>query len=130
MNSKDPIFMHSYLLHQRLVDTLLEFKGEDGICRVTQTELSQLMDISPSRISQAIQQLNTEECCIKRLGMGKYIVNYRDILKNGTFARISDLIEEACLHPELIKTPDKEIAKTHGLNIKTVQMFKTYVRMG
>ena len=42
----------------------------------------------------------------KRLGMGKYIVNYRDILKNGTFARISDLIEEACLHPELIKTPD------------------------
>ena len=60
----------------------------------------------------------------------KYIVHYTDILAQGVFSKIMKLIIDCCEDPELFKDKDSSIAKERCLNIKTVQMFKAYLRTG
>lgn len=130
MDKPNTLFEESYQMHQKLVDSILEFKGEDGVCRVSQMELARLVDRCQTWVSSAIRRINTEDVCIEQIGFGAYIVHYRDLMEKGVFSEIMKLMMIAFLNPSIVKTPDKEIAEMRGIEVKTVQMFKAYVLSG
>ncbi|CAB1245753.1 protein of unknown function [Ruminococcaceae bacterium BL-4] len=59
---------------------------------------------------------------------GKYVVHYTNILDKGVFSEILKLFMDCNDTPGLLHMDDKTIAHQRGINIKTVQMFKAYVR--
>ncbi len=85
---------------------------------------------SQTWVANAIKRLNTEEICIELISSGKYKVNYEDLLSQGVFSKILFLIKNTFSDPTLILKKDSEIANEYGFNIKTVQMYKSYIRTG
>ncbi len=81
-------------------------------------------------MGQAIKRLNTEDICIEIIASSKYVVNYTDILSRGVFSEIMKLIIDFYDEPELFHVKDRTIAIERGLKVKTVQMFKAYLRTG
>ncbi len=124
------LFVDSYQMHQKLVDTILKFKEEDGVCRISQPQLALLVDRSQTWVSQAIRRINTEEVCIEAVGSGAYVVRYENLIDRGTFAEVFWLMLAAYDDPSIIHVPDKEIATARNIKVTTVQMFKAYVRTG
>ena len=123
-------FTESYSNHQKLVDTILEFKDEDGICRISQPELARLLNKSQTWVCSAIKQINTEDTCIEMVGTGKYVIHYNDLLSKGVFSEIATLIETFLENPEILNIQDLKIAEAGNIKLKTVQMFKAYFRSG
>ena len=121
-------FAQKLLKYQAIIDAMLEHKNKDGICVISQTKLEKELPINQSNISRAIRQINTEEICIEKISQGKYIVHYRNIMERGTFAHIWNLFLDFEKNHQLLFEPDKTIAERYGYKIKTVQMFKSYIR--
>ena len=129
-DTKNTLFIESFLLHQKLVETMLKFEDDAGICRVSQPELALLMNRSQTWVSSAIRRINTEDVCIELVSSGAYRVNYNDLSKRGTFFEIIKLIIATREHPEIVKIPDAKIAEAWEIKHKTVQMFKGYLLTG
>lgn len=130
MSEEKNTFTKSLLKYQGIIDTMLEHKNKDGICVISQKKLGEKVSITQTNVSRAIRQINTEETCIEILSPGKYIVHYRNILERGTFACIWNLFFDFEKNPQLLFESDKSIAERYGYKLKTVQMFKAYVRDG
>jgi len=124
----DLYFAESVSNYQKLVDVLIEHTGKDGNAEISQEELARLTDHSQTWVGQAIKKLNTEDICIERLGLTKYKVHYQDIMKNGVFSKMLVLLDEYIEKPMLLWGNDKFIADRHKIKLKTVRMFKSYVR--
>lgn len=128
--NKSSLFAESVKIHQRLIDVLIDAKGEDNISRLSQPEVARLVGRSQTWVVQAIKRLNTEDLCIEMLGSEKYVVHYTNILNQGVFSEIMKLIIDCNEDFELFKEKDSMIAGERNLNIRTVQMFKAYLRTG
>ena len=74
--------------------------------------------------------INTEDNCIEMVSPGKYIVHYKDLLEHGTFLCIKNLIIDAIKEHQLLIESDKSIAAKYGYKLRTVQMFKAYMKTG
>lgn len=134
MNEKEQneisIFAESVKHHQRIVSILADARGEDNISHLSQPEMAGLVGRSQTWVAQAIRRLNTEDMCIEIIAPAKYIVYYTDILARGVFSEIMKLIIDCSEDPELFNVKDSVIATERCLNIRTVQMFKAYLRTG
>jgi len=128
--NKNSLFAESVKNHQRLVNILADVRDKDNISHLSQPEMARLVGHSQTWVVQAIKRLNTEDTCIEMISSEKYVVHYTDILTQGVFSEIMKLIIDCCEDPELFKVKDSTIAKERCLNIKTVQMFKAYLRTG
>lgn len=122
------LFLQSVQAHQQLVDILLQARNADGISVLTELEMAVRMNRSLTWVKKAIEQLNREEVCIKRVSPNGYTIQYDNILERGVFADIMSLIRECDSSPELLQVPDSALATEKNLNIKTVQMGKAYIR--
>lgn len=122
--------MDSLELHQKLINILVEARDENGISLISQPEMAKKINRSQTWVANAIKRLNTEEICIELISSGKYKVNYEDLLSQGVFSKILFLIKNTFSDPTLILKKDSEIANEYGFNIKTVQMYKSYIRTG
>lgn len=127
---KNSLFIESFNNHQRLVNILVESRNEADISQLSQPEMARLMNRSQTWVVQAIKRLNTEDTCIEMIAREKYVVHYTDILTQGVFAEIWKLIVECYVTPELFHIKDSTIATERGIKVKTVQMFKSYLRSG
>ncbi len=125
---ESPLFIESVKNHQRLVNILTKAQNKSGISQLSQQEASKLMNRSPVWVRKAIIRLNTEDTCITMIAPGKYVVHYTNILNQGVFSEIMKLIIDCNDKPELLHMEDRTIATQRDINIKTVQMFKAYVR--
>lgn len=124
------LFAESIKNHQRLVNILIEAKNEAGISQLSQPDMAKLMMRSQTWVGQAIKRLNTQDICVEMIGPENYILHYTDILAHGVFSEIMKLIIDCYESPELFLEKDSEIAAARGINVKTVQMFKAYLRTG
>lgn len=128
--NESSLFAESLKNHQKLVNILVDARGEDNISRISQPEMARLIGHSQTWVAQAIKRLNTEDMCIDMIAVEQYIVYYTDILARGVFSEIMKLIMNCSENPELFKMKDGTIATERCLNIRTVQMFKAYLRTG
>lgn len=86
------------------------------------------MNRSQSWVTQAIRRLNTEDKCIEMLAAGTYILHYTNLLEQGVFSEIKQLILECHNSPGFFYERDSIIASRRGVRIKTIQMLKAYLR--
>lgn len=128
--NESSLFAESVKAHQRLVNILADARDEDNISRLSQPEMAGLVGRSQTWVAHAIKRLNTEDACIEMIAPEKYVVHYTDILARGVFSEIMKLIIDCCGDPELFNVKDGTIATERCLNIKTVQIFKAYLRTG
>lgn len=127
---ESPLFFESVKNHQRLVNILADARAKGNISCLSQPEMARLVGRSQTWVVQAIKRLNTEDTCIEMIASEKYVVHYTDVLAQGVFSEIMKLIIDCFKDPELFKVKDSTIAAERSLNIKTVQMFKAYLRTG
>lgn len=122
------VFAESVKNHQRLVDILIKAKNKAGVSQISQPEMARLMSRSQAWVGKAIKRINTENTCIEKIAQGKYVVHYSNIMDQGVFVEIMKLIIECYDTPELFRIKDSIIATERGIKVKTVQMFKAYLR--
>ena len=115
---------------QKLIDTMLEYQNKDGICVVSQVELAKRLSLCQTNISDAIKKINTEDLCIEQLSPGFYKIHYTSLLERGTFSCIFRLMLDLRENPNLAFEKDKSIANRYRYKLKTVQMFKAYIKSG
>jgi len=126
------MFFGSVKTHQRLVDVIISFRDKHGVSHISQQEMSKLTNRSTACISKSISRLNIENLCVELIGPGKYVVHYDNILAQGVFYKILKLLVFCSIDVNFIKETyymkDKDVASKHNIKLKTVQMFKTYLR--
>lgn len=85
MIRNENLFIKSYQMHQELINTILSFKDEDDVCRVTQKEIAGILNRHQTWVSAAIRRINTEDECVTKVKKGQYIVRYSNLMEKGTF---------------------------------------------
>ena len=128
--NKSSLFTESVKIHQRLLDILIDARGVDNISHISQPEMARLVGRSQTWVAQAIKRLNTEDMCIEMLAPEKHVVYYTNILAQGVFSEIMTLINDCYEDIGLFEVNDSTIAEERKLNIRTVQMFKSFLRTG
>lgn len=126
----ESLFADSLKLHQRLVDILVEARDENGFSLISQPEIAVKIGRSQTWVANAIKRLNTEDTCIEFISNGKYKLHYDNLLLSGVFSKVLLLIRDTQLNPSMFGKKDSIIAEEYGFSIKTVQMYKAYLRTG
>lgn len=126
----ESLFADSMNLHQQLVNILVDARDESGFSLISQPEIAARIGRSQTWVASAIKRLNTEDICIESISNGKYKVNYENLLLSGVFSKILVLIRDTQLEPSIFSKKDSDIAKEYGFSLKTVQMYKAYLRTG
>lgn len=121
------LFLDSFKMHQQLVDVMLEYQNENGVCIVSRAELAARMNRSAGWVDLAIKRINTEDICIDSARDG-YIVRYSSLKDKGVFHEIREMMLETAVNPDLLFLQDKYIAAKRQVQLTTVRMFKTYFR--
>jgi hypothetical protein len=121
------LFVNSFKMHQKLVDVMLEYQNENGVCTVSRAELAKRMDRSAGWVDLAIKKINTEDICIDSARDG-YIVRYSSLKDKGVFHEILEMMLETAVNQDFFFLQDRYIAEKRQIQLKTVQMFKTYFR--
>ncbi|HEY9060588.1 MAG TPA: hypothetical protein VIO64_08820 [Pseudobacteroides sp.] len=112
---------------QLLINTILEYKCPDGICRITQKELAQKMGKSASSISKTIKQFSLVDNCIETISRGEYRVNCVNILEKGPIFKSIFIMGVLAENPEIMDLPYKEQAEIYGFSVKEVQIAYGYL---
>lgn len=124
------LFIESLENHQAVIDHILKYKNEDGICRVPQAQLMLEMGRHWTWIAKAIKRINTEETCIEKLGTSEYRIIHADLLQRGVFALILDMMLDTFVTPEILSRKDRELIDRYHCSLKTVQMYRAYMTSG
>lgn len=112
---------------QRLVNLLLENKGEDGICRIIQSDLALKLNRSTTKISKCINRLINFDRCIEKVKSGEYIVNEPDLYRAGPFIRCFAILAFLKENPEISYLDYIKQAKFLGITVKELQMAYGYL---
>ena len=114
--------------HEQLLKVVLEYKCNDGICRVSQAEIAKRMGKNHTYVVKAIKRLNAEDNCIEMIKNGEYIVHYTNIRERGVFPKILYLFTEKIAYPERYND-EYRLQEKCNLKKKTVQIFTGYLGM-
>ena len=117
-------------LHQELVNILVKARDESGLSLISQPEIAIQIGRSQTWVASAIKRLNTEDICVEQISNGKYKVHYEDLQTQGVFSKILFLIGVTYIDRSLFGKKDSEIAEEFGFKLRTVQMYRSYLRTG
>ena len=124
------LFENSFKLHQELVNILSDAKNDKGVSVISQPEIAKKINRSQTWVASAIKRLNTEDTCIQCIGNSQYMLYYEDLMTQGVFSKILFLIILTRESPSIFLKKDSEIAQEYNVQVKTVQMYKAYLRTG
>lgn len=127
---KETLFASSLRMHQILLNCIADHEDGEGICHVLMGELILKTERSQTWVNQAIERINVEDQCIEWIGKDTYRVHYKNLREKGVFAKVEMLLNEASKDSDLINQRDDFIAQQYDITLKTVRMFKTYMRAG
>ena len=121
------LFEESVKSHQALVDVIKSHSDESGICKLSQTEIARLLGKSQTWVSAAIKRINREKVCIVNSNEG-YILNFDNILTDGTFYEILRAMYYMLHNPEAYFANEKIVASSLNISRNTLQAAKIYIR--
>ena len=79
-------FYENYFLkYDEIIILLEEHKGYDGLCRVSQSKIANVMNVSSSQVAKCIKRLIRTDNCIEKIGPGVYKVCQTDLLHYGPY---------------------------------------------
>lgn len=114
--------------HKILLSTMLEYESQDGICRISQKELSEKIHKNQPWVQKAIKRLNAEDTCIEMIKKGEYIIHYTNIEERGIFPKVIQLLEEK-IHNPIFAEKNKLLIEKYNVNEKTVDVFRGYLAL-
>ena len=120
------VFEESVKSHQALVDVIKSHSDEFGVCKLSQTEIARLLGKSQAWVSEAIKRINREKVCIVNSHEG-YILNFDNILTEGTFYEILRAMYYMAHNPEAYFENEKTVACVLNINRNTLQAAKAYI---
>ena len=112
--------------HIKMLETILEYINEDGICIVSQSEIAARINKNKTWVSKAIKRLNAEDICIEQIEKGKYKIHYTNIKERGVFPKIIKLIVDKA-DPSNFLEKDDVLREKYGVSKRTVQIFTGYL---
>ena len=129
-----PLFIESLESHQALVDHILKYKNDDGICRGNIAQLCLDTGRHFTWIYKALKRINVEELCVYQCGIVRGVTEYRviheSLLQHGVFARIFHMLMDTYEDPAIAKMKDSELMAKYECKLKTVQMYRAYALSG
>ena len=112
--------------HILMLETILEYKNEDGVCAVSQFEIATRINKKQSWVSKAIKRLNSEDTCVEQIEKGKYKIHYTNIKEHGVFPKIIKLmIDKATLSN--FREKEVLLREKYGISKRTIQIFSGYL---
>ncbi len=126
MALKDLIIEIEY--HKIMLSTILEYKNKDGICRVSQMEISKKIHKNHPWVQKAIKRLNAEDNCIEMVKKGEYIIHYTNIEERGVFPQIIRLIKEKSYNQDFTER-NRLLTEKYGVTEKTIDVFRGYLAL-
>ena len=126
----DSLFKQSIANHQKLVDVLKNAQNSTGVSEISYAEIAKRTEHSLTWVKQAIKRLNAEDTCIEVVGYEQFVVHYTDILNRGVFGEVAKLMVECYQKMDVFHEKDMALAEKYEVSLKTVQMFKSYLRTG
>jgi hypothetical protein len=126
----DSLFKQSITNHQKLVDVLREAQNSTEVSEISYAEIAKRTEHSITWVKQAIKKLNTEDTCIEVVGYEQFVVHYTDLLSRGVFGEIAKLMVECYQNMDVFHEKDMTLSEKYNVSLKTVQMFKSYLRTG
>ena len=112
--------------HILMLETILEYKNEDGVCAVSQFEIATRINKKQSWVSKAIKRLNAEDTCIEQIEKGKYKIHYTNIKENGVFPKVIKLMMDKATLSNFCEK-DVLLREKYGINKRTIQIFSGYL---
>lgn len=116
---------------KEILEYMKSLENKDGICKVSISHIASHVNLSRTRVSQIITQLNTLDICVEKISVGCYRVHYTDINNKGIFAEILRTL------PLYIKLTDEgnfeglmkeEKAKLLDISIDELDILEGYIR--
>ena len=114
--------------HEKLLQTILEYKNDDGICKVSQAELAKRLGKNQGYVCKAIKRLNAEDNCIEMIKNGEYIIHYTNIRERGVFPKIHYMLTEKLANPEKYENNVK-LCEKYNATKQTVSIFTGYLAL-
>ena len=128
--TKKTLFLESLENHQKLIDILLECQNQEGICVISEKQLSIAMDRSLTWVQKAINQINREDLCVEFVGRDRYIVHYDDLIKRGVFNVVFRMMIDTFENIEILGWTNAQLMDCYGCKLQTVQMYRAYCTTG
>lgn len=110
-----------------LIKLLNERKDENGISKITRTELEKELNISTSNINQTIREINTDEIIIERYE-NFYIVKVNDLFEIPKYKKMAEIIKKIHSKPEKMYAKENDVAKELNISRNKLRQIKTIIK--
>ena len=113
----------------KIIILLEEFKGDDRLCRISQSRIVDVMNVSLSQVSKCIKRLIRTDNCIEKIAPGIYKVNKTDLLNYGPHRIFDKYFKLAVSSKGFLKKSWEEKAKLIGCSKDEIIMADGYYKM-
>lgn len=107
---------------QKIIDVLLKYKREDGICYATAADVARELNREQPGVAKILRKLEKIDNCIEKISLGKYIVHKSDLFENGPHKKYLDFVHAMRTIPDFWKLSLKEKAKLLNMTEKEIYM--------
>lgn len=110
-----------------LIKLLNERKDENGISKITRTEIEKELNISTTNINQTIREINSHETIIERYE-NFYKVKVNNLYEIPKYRRIKEIEKELLIDIEKMNGNENNIAKEFNISRNELRQIKTIIK--
>lgn len=118
---------YSHDRQQKLVELLLLFQKEDGVCSVAPSLLAEKMKLSEAMVNKILNQLQKCGNCVEIVRKGRYIVNKKDLKLEGPWSKVVTLMYAVMDDPAFVGLSQAEQLDKLGFSLYELQMAKAFM---
>lgn len=114
---------------QELINILNKYKDENGISKITRTEIESIMKLSTTSVNNTIKSINDDakEQVIKHYNEW-YIVKIKEIWEIPKYQLYIKIIKDILEDNNLINENEYKMAEKYKTDRKTIQTIKTILK--
>ncbi len=112
---------------EKLIELLNRCKDENGISKITRTELEKELGVNTSCLNQTIREINEDNTVIEKTG-NYYKVNATGLFEIEKYKEMSRIITLLLSEPKLMDEDENIVAQSLNIKRTRLQKIKTLIR--
>lgn len=112
---------------EKLIELLNRCKDENGISKITRTELEKELGVNTSCLNQTIREINEDNTVIEKAG-NYYKVNATGLFEIEKYKEMSRIITLLLSEPKLMDEDENIVAQSLNIKRTRLQKIKTLIR--
>lgn len=112
---------------EKLIELLNRCKDENGISKITRTELEKELGVNTSCLNQTIREINEDNTVIEKTG-NYYKVNVTGLFEIEKYKEMSRIITLLLSEPKLMDEDENIVAQSLNIKRTRLQKIKTLIR--